>query len=366
MFVRYRPTHGKAQGKFMKVSKINQRIILSLLVTLTFCFFYPQAAVCQTEKLGIVKYTSPSGMNKLPKENVVAFSQFDQATGKFCIITLYGATPGTGNAKSDFAREWNNLVVKIFTTAEANPLTETSSEDGWTAIGGGSEVVGSVGKAVAFLTVISGFGQTVSILGVFNDQSHAAKLDSFISAVEMDKPAPVNNTSAGSGSASGPAAFDDGGDLIVPQPSRQLTTADLAGVWIDGPNRMTTEYVYSGSGKSAGRDTTAYEVKTTFNSNGTYSSFFNSVRKKYETESDTKTGPYSIVGRLLSIQGTGYSGKTIVTTKWVIRGWIELPTMTVLQLAGPWYDNAEIPEVHFTDFGPDSKYRGVTRWIRMK
>ena len=353
----------------MKANKYTYRILPGLLAGIVACIFIPQTAFSQTEKLGVVKYTSPAGMSKTPKENVVAFSQFDQATGKFCIITLYGATPGTGNAKSDFAREWNNLVVKSFTTAEASPKTETSSEDGWTAIGGGSEVEGAVGKAVAFLTVVSGYGQTVSILGVFNDQSHAAKLDSFISAVEMDKPAPVvNNTAAAAGSASaaGTAAFDAGGDLIIPQPSRQLTTADMVGGWVDGPNRMTTEYVYSGSGKSAGRDTTAYEVKTTFKSDGTYSSFFNSVRKKYETESDTKTGPYSINGRLLSIQGTGYSGKTITTTKWVIRGWLELPTMTVLQLAGPWYDDAPIPDVHFTDFGPDSKYRGVTKWIRMK
>jgi hypothetical protein len=343
---------------------------LMLLVLTAFCLLSTQAVFCQTQKLGIVKYTSPKGMSKTPNENVVAFSEFDQASGKFCIITLYGATPGTGNATSDFAREWNNLVLKSFTTAEKHPSTQTSSEDGWTAIGGGAEVDGSVGKAVAFLTVISGFGQTVSILGVFNDQSHAAKLDAFISAVEMDKviPPAANNTAVatGSASASGAAAFDAGGDLIIPQPSRQLTTADLAGVWIDGPNRMTTEYVYSGSGKSAGRDTTAYEVKTTFKSDGTYSSFFNSVRKKYETESDTKTGAYSISGRLLSIQGTGYSGKTITTTKWVIRGWLELPTMTVLVLAGPWYDNAPIPEVNFSDFGPDSKYRGVTKWVRMK
>lgn len=338
------------------------RIILGLFLTLTFYLLIPEAVFAQAEKLGIVKYTPPAGMNKLPKENVVAFSQFDQATGKFCIITLYGATPGTGNAQSDFAREWNNLVVKTFTTAEAKPSTETSSEDGWTAIGGGSEVVGGVGKAVAFLTVISGYGQTVSILGVFNDQTHAAKLDSFISAVEMDKvKAPAANNTA-----SGAAAFDDGGDLIIPQPSRQLTTADLAGVWIDGPNRMTTEYVYSGSGKSAGRDTTAFEVKTTFKSDGTYSSFFNSVRKKYETESDTTIGPYSIDGRLLSMQGKGYSGKSTTTTKWVIRGWLELPSMTVLLLAGPWYDDAPIPEVNFTDFGPESRFRGTTRWIRVK
>ncbi|MFN0276987.1 MAG: hypothetical protein ACKVRN_00130 [Pyrinomonadaceae bacterium] len=349
------------------MTKLFYKIGLSLFLLTAIGFLAPSAAFGQTERLGIVKYTSPKGMTKQPKENVVAFSEFDQATGKFCIITLYGATPGTGNAKSDFAREWNNLVVKTFATAEANPKTETSSEDGWTAIGGGSEVEGAVGKAVAFLTVVSGFGQTVSILGVFNDQSHAAKLDSFISAVEMDKPAPVvNNTAAATNSASaaGIAAFDAEGNLIIPQPSRQLTPADMAGAWIDGPNRMTTEYVYSGSGKSAGRDTTAYEVKTTFKSDGTFSSFFNSVRNK-QSESDTQTGPYSINGRLLSIQLKGYSGKPR-TTKWVIRGWLELPEMTVLQLAGPWYDNDPIPEVHFTDFGPDSKYRGVTKWIRMK
>ena len=214
------------------------------------------------------------------------------------------------------------------------------------------------------MTVISGTGRTVSILAVFNDPAYVKQVDSFIGSIDLDKPAAAaNNTAA---SASGTASFDNGGDLIIPQPSRQLTTSDIAGVWIDGPNRMTTEYVYSGSGHGAGRDTTAFQVKTTFNSNGTYSSFFNSVRKKYETESDTKTGPYSIVGRLLSIQGTGYEGRGTVTTKWVIRGWLDLPSMTVLQLAGPWYDNAPIPEVNFTDFGPDSKYRGVTRWLRPK
>ncbi len=299
-------------NKIMKTSKV--RPVIGFLSSLLLCLIIPQSAICQTEKLGVVKYTSPRGMTKLPKENTIVFSEFDQATGKFCIITLYGATPGTGNAKSDFTREWNNLVLKNFTAAEKNPTTESTSENGWTATAGGAEVTGDVGKAVAFLTVISGYKQTVSILGVFNDQSHAAKLDSFLAAVEMDKVSiPAGPAAGNSTSASGTAAFDAGGDLIIPQPSRQLTTADMAGAWIDGPNRMTTEYVYSGSGKSAGRDTTAFQVKTTFKTDGTFSSFFNSVRNKYETESDTQTGPYSINGLLLSIQGKGYSGKPRTT-----------------------------------------------------
>ena len=83
------------------MTKLFCQLSFCLFVFTAIVSFAAPSAFCQTEKLGIVKYTSPSGMNKLPKENVVAFSQFDQATGKFCIITLYGATPGTGNAKSD-------------------------------------------------------------------------------------------------------------------------------------------------------------------------------------------------------------------------------------------------------------------------
>ena len=340
----------------------NTNVIFSLFLGQILCFFFLQTAFCQTEKLGIVQYTPPQGMTITPKENIVGFTEINQTTGKFCIITLYGATPGTGNAQSDFKREWNNLVVKTM-KAEANPPTETQAADGWIVIGGASPVE----EGVAFLTVFSGFGKTVSVLGVFNEKAYIKQIETFILGIDLDKTAAYTNTATtGSASASGAVAFDDGGNLIIPQPSRQLTTADLAGVWIDGPNRMTTEYVYSGSGKSAGRDTTAFGVKTTFKSDGTYSSYFHSVQKKYETESDTKTGAYSIDGRLLSIQGTGYSGKSTKTTKWVIRGWLELPSMTVLQLAGPWYDNAEIPERNFTDFSEESRFIPTTKWVRMK
>lgn len=344
--------------------KLFYKISFSLSLLTVIGFLVPSEAAGQTEKLGIVRYTAPKGMSKLPKENVIVFSEYNATTSTYCIITLYGATPGTGTPQGDFKREWNNLVLKQMKADEAAPKTDSQKQGEWTAVSGGSIVETDVGKAVSYLTVISSGGTAVSVLAIFNDPAYATQADAFIGSLAMDKAAPkVNN--AASGAASGTAAFDAEGNLIIPQPLRDLTTADLAGVWIDGPNRMTTEYVYSGSGKSAGRDTTAYEVKTTFKSDGTYSSFFNSVRNK-QSESDTKTGPYSINGRLLSIQGTGYSGKTIVNTKYVIRGWLELPSMTVLQLAGPWYDDAPIPEVNFTDFGPDSKYRGVTRWIRVK
>jgi hypothetical protein len=170
----------------MKAYRINHKNFLGLFVALVSCLLVPQTALCQTQKLGIVQYTAPTGWKKTAKENIVAFSQLDEATGHFCIITLYGATRGTGTPESDFKREWDNLVIKPF-KAEANPQTETEASDGWTAIAGGAAVELETGKAIAFLTVISGGGKTVSILGLFNDKSYATEIAAFNGKIELGK-----------------------------------------------------------------------------------------------------------------------------------------------------------------------------------
>ncbi len=163
----------------MKSASSDRKTLLCLFMTLTVCLSVPEAAFGQTEKLGIVNYTPPRGWTKTPKENVIAFSEINQTTGRFCIITLYGATPGTGNPDSDFTREWNNLVVRTM-KAQANPRTDAQASDGWTATSAGSEAESGAGKALAFLTVISGFGKTVSVLAVFNDPAYAKQVDALV------------------------------------------------------------------------------------------------------------------------------------------------------------------------------------------
>lgn len=174
-------------GKIMKASKI----ILGLFVAHILCLCVPQMAFSQTEKLGIIQYTPPNGWNKTPNENVVAFSKLNQNTGGFCIITVYGATPGVGNPQKDFTNEWNKLVVKPL-QAEANPKTETRLADGWTVIAGGAAIEFQGSKSVAFLTVFSGFGKTVSVLGVLNDESYMPQLVAFVASIELDKAAADN------------------------------------------------------------------------------------------------------------------------------------------------------------------------------
>lgn len=162
------------------------KLSFSLFVLTAVGLFIPQTAFCQTEGLGTVSYTPPKGWKKSPSENIVTFSELNEATGRFCTITLYGATPGTGNPQSDFAREWNNLVVKPF-KGDADPKTETEAADGWTAIAGGAAVDFRGAKALALLTVFSRGGITVSVLGIFNDDAYSNQLTAFVTGMDMDK-----------------------------------------------------------------------------------------------------------------------------------------------------------------------------------
>lgn len=152
--------------------------VLSLLIS--------QVAVAQTEHLGAVKYTPPKGWTKTQQQNAVTFSEINQVSGKFCLITLYGATASTGTSESDFAGAWKNLVTKKW-SAEANPQTETQKADGWTAIAGGSAIDFQGDKAFAFLSVLSGFGKAISVLGILNDDSYLPQLRAFMESMDVDK-----------------------------------------------------------------------------------------------------------------------------------------------------------------------------------
>ncbi len=57
--------------------------------------------------------------------------------------------------------------------------------------------------------------------------------------------------------------------------------------------------------------------------------------------------------------------KSNSVSRYVIRGWLELPDMTILRVAGPWYDNQEIPERIFTD-PPDIYMQKAENWARKK
>lgn len=307
------------------------QLILSLFVAAVLYSCAAPTVFCQAEKLGIVSYAAPKGWAKTPKENVVGFSEINQKTGGFCIITLYGATDGTGNPASDFTREWKRLVISNL-KVEANPKTETQTEDGWmTTMGASAAEIDGGGKALAFLTVFTRDRVAVSVLGVFNEQSYLAKLETFIGSMEMDKTiTPANNTTASNTTSNDQPTYDSNGKLIVPLPTRQLTVADFEGEWGEDASRVTTNYVYRSSGAYAGSDNLSFRSKMTITKNGGYINDFFAIQNGKKII-DKTNGTISVNGFVFSI-------KQADTQKFVIRGWLELSDMTIMIICGPLYD----------------------------
>ena len=327
--------------------------ILLSLIAVSFC---PQTIFAQTEKLGIVKYTAPKGWTRSAKENVIVFSEINQAAGRFCFITLYGATSSVGAPAVDFANEWNDRVVKPW-GGDLNPKTTVELDHGWTAIAGGAPIDFQGNKAFAFLTVISGFGKTVSLLGILNHDSYLVPLRAFAEGMDIDKSSPaqaLGNTGVTNPGTSAPM-LDASGHLIIPLPTRQLTVADLVGQWGENAG-INTRYVDRYSGTYAGFESLHFTNKMTITAQGAYYNDFFAIQNGRKIKEDT-SGTVRVLGRVLVIKERN-------TKEFVIRGWLELPDMTILEVCGPWYDDQEIPSEIFTN--PDQGANLNSKWVRKK
>ncbi|HUR99491.1 MAG TPA: hypothetical protein VMZ26_15610, partial [Pyrinomonadaceae bacterium] len=222
----------------MKASTVFTGCILFLLTS--------QTAFGQTENLGAIRYSPLAGWTKTAKDHAVVFSQIDQAKGSFCFITLYAVGPTTGNPRQDFANEWKLRVVDPW-KGEANPKTESEPDNGWTVIAGGSSIDFQGNKAFAFLTVISGFGKSVSTLAVLNDESYLPKFQAFVERMDIDKAVPANPAAAAVPAVAAPALqYDSYGHLLIPPPTHQLTVAEIAGQWGESDG-INVRYVYRDS-----------------------------------------------------------------------------------------------------------------------
>ena len=332
-------------------------ISIGLLVAI-----FSLATLAQTEKLGMITYSAPSGFTKSAQAHAVVFSQLDQAKGNFCFITLYAAGTGSGSAQQDFASSWKTRVVDPW-GGPANPKTETVPDNGWTAIAGGAPIDFQGNKAFAFLTVISGFGKTVSVLGVLNDDSYLAPLQTFVEKLDIDKavvaagvPSGTSTDSvSGSASVPGPPKVDDYGHIIVTPPTRQLTLADIAGQW--GENEgINIRYVNRYSGTYAGADSLHYRSKMTFTAAGEYYDDFYAIQNGKMIK-EKSAGSVSINNRVLTLHTSNPS-------RYVIRGWLDLPDMTILEVCGPWYMNDPIPQEIFNN--PAQGANLNKKWVRKK
>src|SRR5882762_10872904 len=170
----------------MKLSRSIYKLSFSFFVLATIAFFISQTIFCQTETLDIIQYTPPKGWTKTPKAGVMVYTDSNKSTNAFCILTVYPSTPSAGSPQKDFANEWNELIVKPF-KADANPKTETQTDDGWTSISSAAQIELDGVTSAVVMTVVSGYGRTASVFAILNNQAYLPQIDAFMSGIKMDK-----------------------------------------------------------------------------------------------------------------------------------------------------------------------------------
>ncbi len=282
--------------------------IIFAAIIVFFLVSVPRTTLCQTETLEGVRYTPPKGWVKTEKQGAVVYTDLNKGTNAFCIITVYGERPGTGDPGRDFANKWNELVVTPF-KAESSPKTDSqTTADGWQAVSGGAQIEVEGVKSIAILTVLSGYGKTASILAITNDESYLPKIQAFLDGVKLDKAAIPDKTSS-------PPPIDTSDELADPFPDqpgyapqkplvgklkKSITMADLVGKWDLGAGSVQ-RYIDSATGDYAGTSTSFYGESYAIRSDGTFSYLFVG-RSSNHTVRETDSGTVTLSGGYITLK----------------------------------------------------------------
>ena len=143
-------------------------------------------AIAQTATFDIATYTPPKEWTKVIGNGVISYTNMNKDKGIFCVLSMYASSASSGDANTDFKTEWTDRVVTPH-QAEANPKTETQSQEGWIAVSGGAQIKLEGADAYSILTVFSGFGKKFSVLTTLNDQSYVNGIDAILKDIKLDK-----------------------------------------------------------------------------------------------------------------------------------------------------------------------------------
>jgi hypothetical protein len=151
------------------------------------------------------------------------------------------------------------------------------------------------------------------------------------------------------------------GKLIIPPLNHKLGLSELDGEWRHDDG-ILQDYVDRVTGRPAGFDALRYNDKWTFDGKGgVFSEFFGIATSGGTSKKivDNKGGAVSLDSNMvLTIKW-----KTGPQQEFLVRGMLELPTMTVITFNGPWYDKGVAADV-LAD--PTHGTNLDQQWIRKK
>ncbi len=271
-------------------------------------------------------YTAPEGWS-VEETNRGHVQLSRTGPDSYCLVAIYASTPATGDLAASFASEWQGVALRTIDAVAAPAATLSDLGNTRAAMGAAqSTIKGS--PAVAILVVLDAGSQVVSVLIV------TPSMEAF-SAYEADVKgllAGLAVTRAETG-APAPPPQEEGGRLVIPPPTRPITVADLAGEW-KHEDRISTTYVDRYSGSYAGSDHLAFRDTWTITAKGGITSDFFAIRNGKKLVEKTH-GTIGAAGHVIDVRMGS-------PAKYVVRGWLDLPAMTILKICGPFY-GGEVP-----------------------
>jgi len=258
-----------------------------------FCFAASVSIFCQTETFGSVQYARPQGWSKSEKSGVTIFSDTDQKTGGFCILSIYATVQSSGSPQKDFTQQWQSLIAQPFKTATI-PKTDVQTDDGWTSVSGAADIEADGTRSSVIMTVISGYGKTTSIFAILNNSSYLEQITNFMASIKLDKT--VADSPAESTSSTPLKGFS--GAL-----KDSVTMADLAGTWSFGAGSVLS-YIDSSSGDYAGTSTSFYGEQYFIRADSTFTYKFTG-RADNVTVRESDSGRLELAGGFLNFKFKG-------------------------------------------------------------
>jgi hypothetical protein len=151
----------------------------------TFLLLLSMSSSAQKTTFDIASFIAPADWKKADVGGVVVYTGIDNAKGRLCVLSIYKSTAGSGDAATDFAREWDSKVVKKFGCSSSPQIQNGDAKSGWQSKIGVDTFLQKGRKMMAILTTLTGEGKTICLLALTNDNSYINDLDVFYKSFEI-------------------------------------------------------------------------------------------------------------------------------------------------------------------------------------
>lgn len=140
----------------------------------------------QKQTFDIATYTAPKGWTKQATADAVVLMKED-ASGTYCLITLYKSLTADGNSKGNFDAAWQALVKEQLDVEGAPEMQPVANEEGWEVQSGYGTFEKDGAKGIALLVSSTGYTKLVNILILTNTDAYEKDMTAFLESIDLKK-----------------------------------------------------------------------------------------------------------------------------------------------------------------------------------